>query len=312
MSAEHPVRNMLLYGFAESVARMPRVLAAGLANVLGTLLFLASPRKRYLTLGNLGLAYPDAEPGWRRGVARGCLRNSLREIFFVLRMTRRSKQSLGALCVNTEELQAVLERDRAEGKGVVILGAHLGNPTLLALLASQVAPVTGLGTPFSRNRGQQDYIQEKRKQLGLTFVPYDEWPLELLRALRRNEVVTLVTDQRPRRGRRFVWTPFFGVRVRAIPFPAELARLAGAVMRPIFMVREGNRYRAIIHKRVPVPAKAEGEQGLREAAASWTQALEQEVRRRPEQWMWTLRRWQQSPDEPAVPVLPLPPEPPGV
>jgi KDO2-lipid IV(A) lauroyltransferase len=298
----------MLFVLAESVARMPRWMADGVARVLGSLLFLASPRKRYLTLGNLGVAYPDSAPAWRRQIARRALCNSVSEIFFGLRMTRVSKEQLAAQCVNLAELHEVLERDRLEGKGVVILGAHLGNPTLLSVTASLVAPVTGLGTPYSRNQAQQDYIQRQRARLGLTFVPYDEWPLELLYALRRQEIVTLVTDQRPRRNRRFVWVPFFSVRVRAIPFPAELARLAGAVMRPIFMVREGSGYRAIIHERIPVPTKAEGEAGLRAAARRWTELLEQEVRPRPAQWMWTLRRWQQSPDDPPVPVLPLPQE----
>jgi len=61
-----------------------------------------------------------------------------------------------------------------------------------------------------------------------------------------------------------------------------------------------------------VPTKAEGEDGLALAAARWTEPLEREVRERPEQWSWTLRRWQQGPGEPEVPVLPLPPRVPGV
>jgi len=312
VSAKHPVRNMLLLVLCESVARMPRWMADGLAWTLGTLTFLVSPSRRYVTLGNLGLAFPDKPASWRRRIARRAIIHLMAEIFFGLRMTRMSKDDIANLCINKSELDDVIERDRADGKGLVILGAHLGNPSVLAVIMSRVAPVTGLGTPFRRNQGQNDYIQKQRAKLGLVFVPYNEWPLELLHALRRNEVVTLVTDQRPRRNRRFVWADFFGVQVRAIPFPAELSRLAGAVMRPIFMVREGNRYRALIHERVSVPTKAEGEEGLALAAERWTEPLEREVRERPEQWSWTLRRWQQGPGEPEVPVLPLPPRVSGV
>jgi len=294
--AGHDLARALPATAAAIAARLPLPLAESMG--AGTALLFGRLPNRFFrrAIDNLARAYPGQSDRDLTALARRAAAHYGREVGALAKWFAHSnvKEDLPAICVNYAELAATIARDLGAGRGALYVGGHLGNPQLLSGLCATLASVTGVGTHY-HTRSHLSFVTEGRRRLGLSYIPENSPPLELLRALQRNELVTFLPDVQPRRNGG-VWLPFFGRPACTTTFPAALARLTGCVLRPVFLVREGARYRAIARDAIAVPGLAEGDAGLERAMLQWTSALEQEVRRRPEQWLWMSRRWRAMPE----------------
>jgi KDO2-lipid IV(A) lauroyltransferase len=290
--------NLVPRAAASAMAAMPLPVAEALGAGAATLIAVGPTRFRRRSLDNLAQALPERPSGARARLSRRALAHAGREAGATIKWFATDRERLPGLCVNYAEVVATLAADRAGGRGAIWVGAHLGNPQLLSALCATVAPVTGVGTEY-HFRAHLRFVAEGRARLGMRYVATSEPPLELLRALQRNELVTFLPDVQPRRSNG-VWVPFFGRPACTTTFPAALARLTGAVLRPAFLVRDGRGYRAVLRDPIAAPRLADGDAGLERAITAWSDALEQEVRARPEQWIWMSRRWRERPAEPAA------------
>ncbi|HZL99096.1 MAG TPA: hypothetical protein VFD43_02495 [Planctomycetota bacterium] len=292
--ARHRISRGLPGAAAAVTARLPLPIAESVGRGLGALTGVVPNRLYRRALDNLRFAFPEQPESTRAELARRSLAHAGRELAATLRWFSRGSAALPGLCTNYGELCATLRSDLAAGRGAIWVGSHLGNPQLLSGLCATVAPVTGVHTGYHA-RSQFGFVAEARARVGLRHIPANAPPLELLRALQRNELVSILPDVQPRRNVG-VWLPFFGRPACTSTFAASLARLTGSVLRPVFLVREGDRYRALIRDRLAPPRADEGDAGLERAMLAWSAALEEEVRRRPEQWIWINRRWRDLPD----------------
>jgi KDO2-lipid IV(A) lauroyltransferase len=110
----------------------------------------------------------------------------------------------------------------------------------------------------------------------------------MLHALRRRGGLAILIDQDTRvEG---VWVPFFG---RPAFTPVGAARLAlkrDVAVVPVFDERLADgTHRAHFEPPLDLPADEV------EATAMMTRAIEAQIRRVPEQWVWMHRRWRRQP-----------------
>ena len=301
--AGHGLANLVPGAVATVVAPMPLTVAAALGGGTGACISVLPHRMRRRALANLASAYPGSSFGQRQALTCRVFTHAGREAGATVRWFARddARTALPASCGNFAELAATIRADREAGRGAIYVGAHFGNPQLLSALCATLAPVTGVGTDYHA-RSHLRFVVRGRERLGLRYIPENSPPLELLRALQRNELVTFLPDMQPRRNNG-AWLPFFGRPACTTRFPAALARLTGAVLRPVFLVREGKGYRALVRDPLVPPRLEDGDAGLDRTMLRWTALLEEEVRRRPEQWIWMSRRWRPMP-EGARPVDP--------
>jgi KDO2-lipid IV(A) lauroyltransferase len=139
------------------------------------------------------------------------------------------------------------EAARAGGRGVVLLGLHLGNwEVATPLLASLSAPPTTFyEPPESRSR---DYLSRRiRRRLGAVLLPLGLSGFKpALAALAAGEPVVLFADE-TRGG--LVQAPFFDRpphRRGNLALAVRLAREAGTLVQPGYVLRtEGARFRAV-------------------------------------------------------------------
>jgi len=162
----------------------------------------------------------------------------------------------------------------AAARGAVCaVSAHVGNWDLgarwarrflpgLAVVAERLEP-PGLFAFFCRLRGRE----------AGEVLAADRGGAALFRRWRRGEHVAFLADRIFGRSARAA--PFLG-RPRRFPSAGlDLARRAGATIVPVFLVREAGGYVLRVHP--PLPAEED-------PVAAFARALEQEVRRSPEQW----------------------------
>lgn len=189
-----------------------------------------------------------------------------------------------------------VEAARQRGKGLIVLGPHLGCLELAGLYLAARLPITALYRrprqawahtmmQAGRNRGQAQMVE-----------PNLAGVRALLKALKRNQAAWVLPDQKANKGEG-AWAPLFG---RWAYMPTLLYRLAGASgATPLLFCCErlswGRGYRLIIEPLPALPVEAES------AMRIVNHALEMSVRRIPQQYLWSYRLHRINRDE----VLPM-------
>lgn len=89
-----------------------------------------------------------------------------------------------------------------------------------------------------------------------------------------------------------VWVPFFGRPAFTPVGAAKIALRQKTEVIPTFVERRPDGSHLVrIHPPLDLP------EDPREATAVMTRAIEEQVRRQPEQWVWMHRRWRRQPAE---------------
>lgn len=189
-----------------------------------------------------------------------------------------------------------LEAARAQGKGVILIGGHVGNWEIGGTAMSQRGyPLFVVSQP-QRNSMLQEYLANARRRLGIELIPRISLR-DCFAVLRRGDILVLMCDQRVREGGLMV--PFFGHLAPSAPGPAALALKTGAPVIHTAPERLLDRrtpsggyvHRLVIDPPIPVTEAGDRERDMLENTARHQQAIETAIRRAPEQWIWTQRRW---------------------
>ena len=192
------------------------------------------------------------------------------------------------------EQAELIERLRAEGRGIVFLTPHLGCFEVTAqAYASRFGPITVLFRP-ARKAWLQELVATSRSRPNMSAVPTTlSGVRQMLRALKAGEAVGLLPDQVPPRGLG-VWAPFFGKDAYTMTLPARLAQQTGAALLLAWGERlPGGRGYAVRLRAWEGELSADPQQ----AAAQVNAAMERLVRAGPEQYLWGYARYKQPREE---------------
>jgi len=173
----------------------------------------------------------------------------------------------------------------------LVFAAHLANWEIPATAPHQFGFKTSILYRRPNIGGASDAIVDLRARcMGNMVAAGLDAPLKLGRALENGENVALLVDQHTTQG---VDVVFFGRWVKANPLVVQLARLTGAPIRGVRVVRlpDGNHFRAELTEEVPLTRDAEGKVDIQATMQAITNVVEGWVREHPEQWLWLHRRW---------------------
>jgi KDO2-lipid IV(A) lauroyltransferase len=173
----------------------------------------------------------------------------------------------------------------------VVFAAHLANWEIPALAPHAFGFKTSILYRRPNIGGASDAIVALRERCMGTMVAAGlDAPLKLARALESGGTVALLVDQHTTQG---VDVVFFGRWAKANPLAAQLARLTGAKIRGVHVVRlpDGNHFWGELTEEIPPVRDAEGKIDLQATTQAITTVVEGWVREHPEQWLWLHRRW---------------------
>lgn len=281
-----------LYSFGATALRwIPRPLARIMMNVTG---FVAS----YIS----GASRTTIEANLRRvlggGVEENVLQRIVRRSFMsyarywsdVAHLPSTARRNLSNLLCQDE--LTVFEEHLPQGPAILAL-PHLGAWEIGGLWAKQRGiHMHSVAEPAASER-LTSWFTYQREQLGLEVLPLGKETVpQLLKALRRNELVALLADRDVVGDG--VEVMFFGERTKMPGGPAMLALRSGAPLLPcaVYCDRR-DRHRPLLLDAIPTDRRA----GLREDIVRVTQdlatAFEHLILKAPEQWhvfqpQWTL------------------------
>ena len=277
-----------LVGLGWLVARLPLALLFPLGKQLGRLLFRCGGRRRRITETNLGLCFPDLRPSEMQAlagrvfeaVALGVLELCLVWLNPGRDLRRRVRVEGGHL------FQDAL----AQGRGVLLLGAHFAALDICAPALCSLGPADAL---YRRNRNpvwERLQVQGRRRCFNAVLERKDV--RGALRTLKAGRALWYAPDQDygPKHS---VFAPFFGVEAATITAPA---RLAAANQTPVLMLSQQRDYAArtwTLKFAPPPPGFPSGD--AHEDAAAVNRAIEAAVRKHPAQYLWLHRRFKTRP-----------------
>jgi KDO2-lipid IV(A) lauroyltransferase len=204
-----------------------------------------------------------------------------------------SHPQLLSMLVDGDAAAKTIEDCLADGKGVIVWTAHLGNFEFAArLLELHNRPVNV--ARVVEDSPAELFLRDKMASKQLRIVDLRAGArasLELLQALRRNEIVAIQGD-RVYHPRHSAPIRFFG-RDALFPFgPFLLARVSGAPILPGFVVRESwLRYRVLAGEPIHMDPFADDAVEQQKALASAVQLLEQRLVVYYDQWLNFFSFW---------------------
>jgi Kdo2-lipid IVA lauroyltransferase/acyltransferase len=254
--------------------------------------------RRHVAVGmiNLGIAFPERSERERRHIVRASYLNLGRggaeyvrlAGFFHRRLVRR---------VAYERFHYWDELKRLyPGRGIVVLSAHFGNFELLAAAHALHGHQITLVHHTQRFLAGDALMTWVRERAGVNVVRKRSAARAVLKALADGALVGVPFDQNAKRGEA-VFVPFFGEPAATSRTLARLVRKSGALVVPVFIVREPDRrrHRIVIRDFVPLQESADAEADIVENTRRFLRPIEEIVRRFPEQFLWQHRRYRTRP-----------------
>lgn len=189
-----------------------------------------------------------------------------------------------------------LRQGISEGKGAIIAAAHSGNWELLGgAFAMAGIPLVGVAMK-QKSSGADRFINEYRTMIGM-HITYKTEVREMFDMLKKGWVIGLIMDQDTNRHDGIV-LDFFGRPTNCTPGAASMARFQNVPIYTAFMHRnEGGMHTLLVDGPIYVEKTKDKKADICRTTQQLTKAIEDHVRRYPEEWFWLHDRWKSMREE---------------
>lgn len=262
--------------------------------IMGNLGFYLIPRHRRQAIRNIRLVYGKEK-------SKKELQEIIRRTFIhastfgwetiYLYSHRITNDEINDLVKRVEGLQH-LKKALAQGKGVIALGAHLGNFTIIGRKLNLLGVANTTIMRQMRDRQLENIFRIMRTEFGQRVIP--KFPLsraikECVAWLRDGKLLMVYVDQRSSRG---IKVDFMGVPTPTPTGAATFALKTKAAVLPIVNVQgENGFYKLIIGEEIPVEKTGDYKRDIVTNTVKFNKAIEKYIRLYPDQWFWFHNRW---------------------
>ena len=276
-------------GLKALIARIPPNYIMRFGRLWGNLMYMLDVYRRGMVRRNLEFVHPE----WSRSqITEFCRRNFQHYAVTLLEM-------LQSTCMSAQDIRSRLRisgeehllRALDQGKGVILVSAHLGNyeMALQYPICCLQRPLTGVAKKLHyrlRNR----WIHELRTRFGNKLLYNREAIPAMIKTLRRGELLGILVDQS--RNKLAFDIVFWGRKGTMTYAPALLARRCKSPILPIFCVREADGRLAIqVKPPLEIQKTRDVHADLRVNTQKIADVVESAIRRCPEQWFWFFKHF---------------------
>ncbi|HKR64057.1 MAG TPA: lysophospholipid acyltransferase family protein [Thermoanaerobaculia bacterium] len=268
--------------------RIPLRIGQKLGAAIGTFAWHIVRRERKKALQNIAIAFPEWDDAKRRATIRAMFRHfgvSLFEIAWLWNMDLATRDRLTTFTGEGPMLKLI-----DEGKGVILFTAHVGNWEWLSIAMGLFSRPTSV---LQRERGEGElnrYITEFRARVGVQSIDRGspQSARQMIGAVRDGGILAFLLDQNMRT--ESVKVPFFGKPALTAIGPVKFAIRTEASVVIALQERKAD---GTHHITISDPIACKRGDDPVALAARITRAIEEHIRRVPEQWVWMHDRWRE-------------------
>ncbi len=272
---------------------LPFRIALRFGGGLGIFAYRIDKRHRLITEDNLARSFPEKSPEEIKAIARSVFRNLGYSIIEFIRSARYG-QRFGEY-ITIDDYPRYLKA-LEKGRGLLLLTAHCGSWELLALAQSLKKPPIGVVVRPLDNPYLDSLVSGLRTQFGNSLIGKVKGMREILRWLEQGGGVGILLDQNVK-AKEGVFVDFFGRPACTNKGLALMATRTKAPVLPAFIRRVGlDRHEIFIGDEIPLIETGDKDADVAANTQAYTRAIEDFIRKYPDQWFWMHRRWKTRPE----------------
>ncbi|MBL4819818.1 MAG: hypothetical protein JKY98_02350 [Gammaproteobacteria bacterium] len=288
--------NLLKFTLAKLILRicawLPLGMVQAVAGALGKLMNWRPTRMKQTTVKNLSECFPDLTAEQLGNLTRLSLQHTAMTSLEMGKCWLWPVEKTMGMIVQVEG-EEVLEEARSTGKGVVLLGPHLGNWELFGYYFSEQIPSTFM-YQAPKNKHFDMMIKSARSRGHARLAPASSQGVGvLLKALKKGELVGILPDQEPA-VESGDFAPFFGVPALTMTLVTRLVNRTGARVICGYAERlpKGQGFKIIIKRADPLIYHSDPKKSLE----GLNRSVEECVNQAKEQYQWEYKRFKRRPD----------------
>ena len=285
----------LLRFVSKQPIKLARFFAKGLAGLVNLLKI--SKNNDALRL-NLKIALPELSDEQREVIARKTVRNELTTYFEFFSIWGSSNQK------NIARIQKVygehlIHEALAAKKGLVLIVPHFGTWEIMNTYLAQFTEMTIMYKPV-KDPGADLFVREARSREGAHLVPTDESGVrQIFKALKQGGTTVILPDHTPKQGGEMI--PYFGFPLASSNLSAKLIQKTKAKALLLYAIRNDDSFDMYIEEISESIYQGTANDGT----FVIHQAIEDLIRRHPEHYHWTYKRFKANPKLRALYNLPF-------
>ncbi len=277
-----------IIGLMWLASRLPIRAQFAVGRLLGEIAYRVLARRRHITETNIRLCFPELTPQEQQQLVRRSFHaNGIGLMEINMSWFRSPKNYLPITRVHGLEN---LDKAKAEGKGVLLLGGHYSTLDLCGCLATQFIDSDVMQRDHNNPLVNAVMTRAREKYYGAVL---DSRDLRgLLKRLKQNKTIWYATDQDyGRKG--IVFAPFFGIPTGTITATSRIAERSGCAIVPFSHFRRTDKpgYDIYFH---PALENVPSGDDMTDATVM-NKSIEDQIRMHPEQYLWMHRRFKTRP-----------------
>jgi len=268
-------------------SRLPLRLIKKLSGMLGYLLDKVIQYRKEVIHSNLSNALPSFDTVKIKQLTTAYYHHLSDLLFETIKGTSLNKAQIKEHFqgINEEILTPYL----SNGQTCLLIGSHFNNWELgcMAFPLCVDYPVYTVYKPMS-NPYMNKYINKWRTKWGMNMVPMAQLGRTLIEKKEQASIFLFLADQSPASTNNAIWIDFFNKRT---PFMHGVEKIAQNTNYPVFYFsinkRQWGKYEFTIKQLLFDSNNAK----FGDLTKEYARLLEQEIKNKPESWLWSHRRW---------------------
>jgi KDO2-lipid IV(A) lauroyltransferase len=272
------------------IPRLPRFAVLGLAWLGGNLGFLFDRTGRFVGLANLTVAFGESKsPAQKRAILRAAYITMTRTFLDVIWFGTHPEKRLTKYVELDDNMRRLFCH-----KNQICITAHFGNWEVVGqIMALHGFPFHSIAMPV-KNPDVNRMLIARREVTGQQIIPREGALRKLLGVLRNGGKTAFLVDQNTEEREGGIRVNYFGLPVPVTPAPAALATKTGSeIFIGFCSPLRGGRYRVYTTETI-LPPENSSEETTRALTQQILSAIEREVTKHPEHWLWMYKRWKKD------------------
>jgi len=263
---------------------------------LGRFAYHVLRKDRGIAIKQLKLVFPELNDAKREQWTRECFRHFGQMLFEFLCLPQIINDQENFIRIENE---VVLTNAVKAGKGVILLGMHMGNWELITAYAKRTGLFMTAATANVPDQRINQLMISQRKLENMEIMPRGTGmsSRKLFRCLKNKNILILIIDQDTNVPS--TWVPFFGIPSKTPIGASVFALKTGANVVSYNVIREKNGTFKLKFETLGIFSRNHPsmEQDVYSVTRKLNQHLELRIRENPQQWAWFHRRWRHRPSD---------------